>query len=470
MEQIFGTINNTNEECTVVKAPRTGNDLYKVNFTSEADMDLIVCGMNEASKQWAELTFKSRVKFLHKYYQLLQENRQNLIELIVLENGKLENEANAEVEKALELTEFAISIPTLINGKTQEVSRGVEVKEVNEPVGNVLLITPFNFPLMIPHWNLLNVLVTGNGAIIKPSTQTPKTIQLVVSLLIEAGVPEGLVNIAYGEQKVVEYLVAKDEINAVTFVGSTPVAKIVHEMAASNGKRALCLGGAKNHTIICDDVNPREIAGEIVESAFGMCGQRCMATSVLSIIGEGNPILDYVLEEIQKVECFSPMVTSEARDKLVNYINNADCKIVTNGLVDDTNTVVQSNAVRPTIIEFSNPTNLKDEEMFGPLLEVVRFDSIDEAIKFQNQSQYANGSTIYTSNGYNASLACKLTAGMIGVNVGVPVPREPYGFAGLKNSKFGYGEISGLNSLEFLMNKKRITQKWDYKNKTDWTN
>lgn len=470
MEQIKGTISKLNEnEKTITIAPRTKEELYCVNFSGESDILSMTQQMHNAQVKWAKLTNKSRIGFLHKYYQLLEINRQKIVDLIVLENGKLEHEANAEVNKALELTEFALSIPSLLNGKSQFVSRGIEVKEVIEPIGNVLIVTPFNFPMMIPHWNLLNILVTGNGAIIKPSTQTPKTIQLVIQLLIEAGVPEGLVNIAYGEEKVVQSLISNEHINAVTFVGSTPVAEKIYQMSTHAGKRVIALGGAKNHTIIMNDVNMDVVSSEIIESAFGMAGQRCMATSVLSVVGKNNEIVNHVIEKLAGVKEIAPIVNNQARDKIYDYVESTNNRVLVNGLIDSEGRKHESNCVMPTIIEFSDSNDMHDEEIFGPLLEVVYFETLDEAIEFQNKSRYANGATIYTTNGANASEAIRLSSGMIGVNVGVPVPREPYGFAGLKNSKYGYGDISGINSLDFLINKKKITTKWNHENKVDWT-
>lgn len=450
----------------VILSPRSASPLYEVQFNSKASIDEILNDAARAQKKWATETLKSRIKFLHNYRELLLKNREELIELVQLENGKLKHEANAEVDKAIELAEFAMSIPSLLTAKSEYVSKGIEVKEHLDSIGNILIVTPFNFPLMVPHWNMLNALVTGNSVIMKPSTQTPKTILLIKELLIAAGLPDHLFNIVYGEAEEVNYLLEHSAINGVTFVGSTPVAKLIHQRASECGKRVLALGGAKNHTIICDDVNVDSIIPELVESAFGMSGQRCMATSVISVIGESKEVVEKLINDTNKRLEHAALINIAAVTNIQRFLSETKGSIVLNGT---NQSKIQTYNITPSIIVFDDPSDFVDEEIFGPVLEVYQFNDLESAIKFQNSSMYGNGATIYTNSGLYAEQAEKLSAGMIGINIGVPVPREPFSFGGLNQSKFGYGDISGLNSLEFFINRKKITTKWNYKNKIDWT-
>lgn len=458
-------IDSPNGASSIVISPVDGKCIYDLRFSTENNIEIMLNEAKAVQVEWAKLTMKTRAKFLHDYYQLLKRDREKLINLIVLENGKLASEANAEVEKALELTEFAISIPSLLTGKNEYVSRGIEVKEHIEPVGAALIVTPFNFPLMIPHWNMLNALLTGNSVFLKPSSQTPATILHISKLLLEAGLPDKLFNVVYGEEDVVNYLINSPKIDVVTFVGSTPIAKQISTRCGNMNKRVLALGGAKNHTIINDDVDFELVASEIVESAFGMSGQRCMATSVLSLVGNCDELLELLCQKTKERVEYASIVNDNAVKKLQNFVNNTDGNILLNGI----NNKSKTNTVKPTIILFDDEKQIIDDEIFGPVLEVYKFKNIEEAILFQNKSQYANGATVYTNDGFIAEAATDLSAGMIGINIGVPVPREPFGFGGLKASKFGYGDISGLNSLEFWVNRKKITTKWNYKNKIDWT-
>lgn len=457
-------IEDGKQEIVIIKAPKTREELYQVEFNSTRDIETKLTRAWQARISWSKQTMKSRIKILHKYRTLLERDREKLIELIMLENGKLHHEANAEVEKALELTEFALSIPSLLTGRTEYVSKGVEVKEHIDSVGNALIITPFNFPLMIPHWNMLNALVTGNAVFIKPSTQTPATILHISKLLTEAGLPDFLFNIIYGEVDTVNYMIRSKNIDMVTFVGSSPVAKQVYETCGRYGKRCLALGGAKNHTIITEDVDFDKISDEVIESAFGMSGQRCMATSVLSLVGDCEELIELICSKLESKSEFAAIVTDQSASKLQRYVDETEGDVLINGIPNEP----LSNNIKPTIIVYSD-NQIPDEEVFGPVLEVQKFNSVEDAIHYQNTSNYGNGATIYTDNGYIAEMATQLGSGMIGVNIGVPVPREPFGFGGLKTSKYGYGEISGLNSLEFWINRKRITTKWNYQNKIDWT-
>jgi malonate-semialdehyde dehydrogenase (acetylating)/methylmalonate-semialdehyde dehydrogenase len=427
----------------------------------------------KAQNEWGSLTFKARSQVLYKYRELLVKYREEISEINSVENGKNMAEAYAGVDKAIELTDFACSMPQLISEKTEEVSRGVVCKEIRKPLGVVASITPFNFPVMVPNWTIPNSIVLGNAIILKPSELTPISAMKMAELWKEAGLPDGIFNVVNGGKEIVERICDQENIAAVSFVGSTPVAKIVHERCSKNGKRVLALGGAKNHITVMPDVNVEAGSRDIIASAFGMSGQRCMAASVIIGVGNVQEILNSVVEKAKEMkagEDLPPLVTKVAVQKIIDYIEFAE----KNGgkiLVDGREKMSSENSclIGPTIIEWSESSNMGKTEVFGPLLEFVKADSLEEAIKIQNRSPYGNAASIFTQNGRIADEAIKgFQAGMLGINIGVPVPREPFSFGGIKDSKFGYGDITGESSINFWTNLIKLTTKWNAENKVDW--
>ena len=479
MNKIYNFYNEKQQEveCDFIDviSPLTGKVISKVEDTKIENIAIILQSASNAQKQWSNLTFKARANVFFKYRELLVRDFEEICKIIHEENGKSLKEAGQEVLKAIELTEFATSIPSIISGGVQVVSRGVEVKEFVKPKGIVTSIVPFNFPMMVPHWTIPSSIVCGNAMIIKASEQTPLTMTKVGELLKEAGLPDGIFNVINGGKNVVEELCSSKFIDVVTFVGSSKIAKIVYKLSSENLIPCLALGEAKNFIIVDDTINCDEVSSEIIESAFGMSGQRCMAASVIISVGKDNNIKSHILEKARLLiegTDLPPLASIQAKKVICKYIKDSISKgssILLNGTEFESSATNSQYLIRPTIIEHSKCEQMEDKEIFGPLIELISVETIEEAIELQNNSKYGNGASIYTSSGYTASYVSeRLTAGMVGINVGVPVPREPYGFGGCKNSRYGVGEITGRTSLNLFTDKTKITTKWSMNNKNDW--
>lgn len=470
-EQIVGS-NGTLD----VYSPLDGSIISQVPIASLSELDKAVDAARNAFKSWSEMPIKERTQVFFKYRNLLEENIEELTNLVSEENGKTYSEAKAEVLKSIELTEFACSMPQLISGEVLEVSKGVECRIEKFPVGVIASITPFNFPNMVPNWTIPNTLVLGNTMIMKPSEQVPLSANRLADLLKEAGLPDGVFNIVHGQKEMVEAICDHPGIDGITFVGSTKVAKIVYARATSKLKRALCLGGAKNHLIVLPDANVEMTASNVAASMSGCAGQRCMAASAMVGVGAVDHIIEKICEEAKKIipgENLGAVISKAAKERIENYIAEAEqqgAKI----LVDGRGAVVEGKEngfyVGPTVIDHVKPDmKIAKEEVFGPVLSIMRSETIDEALEIENSSQYGNAASVFTqSGGASRYVAEKASAGMIGVNIGVPVPREPFSFGGWNESKFGVGDITGKSSIEFLTKPKKITTKWDPKSKTNW--
>jgi malonate-semialdehyde dehydrogenase (acetylating)/methylmalonate-semialdehyde dehydrogenase len=386
------------------------------------------------------------------------------------------SEAMAEIEKAIEVTEFACSMPQMIAGEVLEVSKGVECRIDRYPVGVVASITPFNFPNMVPNWTIPNALVLGNTMVLKPSEQVPLSPQRIAELLKEAGLPDGVFNIVHGGQAVVEALCDHPGIQAITFVGSTKVAKLVYVRATSRLKRALCLGGAKNHLIVLPDAHEEMAATNIAASMSGCAGQRCMAASAMVAVGESDHIIKRLCEEARKIipgKNLGAVISQTAKERIERYISEAEeqgAKILVDGRGARVEGKEDGYYVGPTVIDYVRPEmKIAQEEVFGPVLAIMHAHTVDEALKIENVNPYGNAASVFTQSGGVARyVAERASAGMIGVNIGVPVPREPFSFGGWNESKFGTGDITGKSSIEFFTKPKKTTIKWNPEAKVNW--
>ncbi len=456
--------------------PSEGKVISTVPMSSIKELDVAVKAAKAAYPNWAKQTLKERVQVFFKYRSLLEKNINELTELVQLENGKTYSEAKAEVEKSIELCEFAVSMPQIVVNEIQEVSRGVECKIERKPLGVVACITPFNFPNMVPHWTVPNALVLGNTMIIKPSELVPLSVVRMAELLKEAGLPDGVFNIVNGGKDVVEAICDHSDIEAVSFVGSTKVAKIVYKRATSSLKRCVALGGAKNHLLVLPDANPEMTASNIVASMSGCAGQRCMAASVMVGIDNVQHIIDKMVEDAKKLvpgDNLGSVISAEAKTRIEAYIDEAErngAKI----LLDGRNTTVPGKEggyfVGPTIIDHVTTTmSVAREEIFGPVISIIRAKDLDKAIEIENGSNYGNAAAVFTQSGGLAKQVIeRASAGMVGVNIGVPVPREPFSFGGWNESKFGVGDITGRSSIEFWTQNKKTTTKWNPEARTNW--
>jgi len=459
-----------------IESPLDGTRISKVILSVREDLDHAVAVAQAAQKNWEKVPIKERVQVFFKYKQLLEENINELAALIVDENGKTFGEAKAEIEKAIELTEFACSLPQLVTGEVLEVSKGVECRIEHWPVGVVASIVPFNFPSMVPHWTLCNAIALGNALIIKPSEVVPLSCQRIALLLKEAGLPDGIFSIVNGDKETVEAICDHPGIDAVSFVGSTKVAKLVYARASSHFKRVLALGGAKNHLIVLPDAHPEMTGSNVAASMSGCAGQRCMAASALVAVGKTDHIIEKICEESRKIipgKNLGAVISARAKKRIEQYITDAEtqgAKILVDGRGAKVEGKENGYYVGPTVIDYVKPEMaVAREEIFGPVISILRADTLDEAIQLENGNPYGNAASVFTQSGGLARQVMETaSAGMIGVNIGVPVPREPFSFGGWNESKFGAGDITGKSSIEFWTKLKKITVKWNPESRTNW--
>lgn len=468
-------IQNGKSQMEVI-SPSTGKVISSVPLSSAQDLDEAVKAAKAAFPAWSAMPIKERVQVFYRYKTLLEKNMQELARMVQEENGKTLDESIAEVEKSIELTEFACSLPQLISGELLEVSRGVECRVEHKPLGVVASIAPFNFPNMVPHWTIPNAIALGNCMILKPSEQVPISANRIAELLKEAGLPDGVFNVVNGDKEIVEAICDHPDIEAVSFVGSTKVAKIVYRRATSNLKRCVALGGAKNHLIVLPDAHQEMTASNVTASMSGCAGQRCMAASAMVAVGNIDTIIAKICDEAKKIvpgKNLGSVISKAAKERIERYITEAE-KAGAKVLVDGRNWKVEGKEegfyVGPTVIDFVSPDMaIAKEEVFGPVLAIIRAKDLDEAIAIENSSNYGNAASVFTqSGGLARQVMERASAGMIGINIGVPVPREPFSFGGWNESKFGVNDITGKSSIEFWTKLKKTSVKWNAEAKTNW--
>jgi malonate-semialdehyde dehydrogenase (acetylating) / methylmalonate-semialdehyde dehydrogenase len=459
-----------------VMNPSTGAQIARVPLSGARDVDNAVQSAKRAGKLWAETPIKERAQVFFRFKTLLEQNIRPLAELVHEENGKTMPEAAAEIEKSIEVTEFACSMPQLATGETLEVSKGVECRIDRYPAGVVASITPFNFPSMVPLWTIPNALVLGNTIVLKPSELVPLSSVRIAEMLKDAGLPDGVFNIVNGGQAAVEAICDNPGIDVVTFVGSTRVAKLVYVRATSHLKRALCLGGAKNHLIVLPDASEEMTASNVAASMSGCAGQRCMAASAMVAVGPVDHIIRRLCDEARKIvpgKNLGAVISQRAKERIERYITEAEEQGAAI-LVDGRGATVQGCEggyyVGPTVIDYVKPDmKIAQEEVFGPVLAIMRTHTVDEALEIENSSPYGNAASVFTQSGGIARyIAGRASAGMIGINIGVPVPREPFSFGGWNESKFGTGDITGRSSIELFTRLKKTTTKWNPESKVNW--
>ena len=466
-----------NSQATMdVHCPLDGNKISTVPLSNKKDLDLAVESATKAYPGWSNRTIKDRVQIFYRYKTLLEQNLKELAAIVHEENGKTMNESIAEVAKSVELTEFACSMPQLIQGEILEVSPGVECRVELKPLGVVASIAPFNFPHMVPHWTIPNAIALGNCMILKPSEVVPISANRIAEMLKEAGLPDGVFNVVNGDREIVEAICDHPGIQAVSFVGSTKVAKIVYKRATSNLKRCVALGGAKNHLIVFPDAHVEMTAKDVAASMSGCAGQRCMALSVVVGVGNVDHIIDKLCEEARNIvpgQNLGSVISKEAKERIERYITEAE-KAGATILVDGRNASVKNFEngyyVGPTVIDNVTPDmSIAKEEVFGPVLAIIRTKNLDEAMTIENSSNYGNAAGVYTqSGGLAREVMARASAGMIGVNIGVPVPREPFSFGGWNESKFGVNDITGKSSIDFWTQLKKTTTKWNPEAGINW--
>lgn len=473
---VGGSALASREQLMDVYSPVDGSKISQIPLSSPADVDQAVQAAKDAFGSWAAMPIKERVQIFFRYRSLLEEHMDDLAKLVCEENGKTTSEAIAEVKKSMEITEFACALPQLIAGEILEVSNGVACRSDHKPLGVVACITPFNFPNMVPNWTIPIALVLGNTMVMKPSEMVPLSAIRLAELLAEAGLPDGVFNVVHGGKPVVEAICDHPHIAAISFVGSTRVAKLVYIRGTSTLKRVLALGGAKNHLIVLPDAHPQMTASNVAASMSGCAGQRCMAASAMVAVGAVDDIVDLLCEQARKIvpgKNLGAVISAEAKARIEAYIDEAEgqgARVLVDGRGAAVAGCEDGYYVGPTIIDHVRPEMaIAKEEVFGPVLAIMRTETLDQAIAIENDSIYGNAAAVFTqSGGLAREFVARASAGMIGINIGVPVPREPFSFGGWNESKFGVGDITGKSSIEFWTQLKKTTSKWNPEARTNW--
>lgn len=459
-----------------VISPVDGNLLSAVPMSTSEDLNKAVQAAAKAFPAWSRTPIKERVQVFFRYKTILEKNLQELAALCSEENGKTISEAVAEIEKCIELTEFATSLPQLVTGEVLEVSKGIECRTEFVPLGVVASIVPFNFPSMVPNWTIPNAIALGNCMIIKPSEKVPLSCGRLAEILKEAGLPDGVFNVVHGDEEIVNAICDHPGIEAVSFVGSSKIAKLVYRRATGNYKRCLALGGAKNHLMVLPDAVPNMTAQNVVASMSGCAGQRCMAASAMVGVGNVDHIISKICEEARKVvpgENLGAVINKSSKEKIERFIAEAErdgAKILVDGRNPKVAGKENGTYVGPTVIDYVKPEmSVAKEEIFGPVISIMRTETVDEALAIENANPYGNAASVFTQNGGMARyIIDRASAGMIGVNVGVPVPREPFSFGGWNESRFGVGDITGKSSIGFWTKLKKSTVKWNPEAGVNW--
>jgi malonate-semialdehyde dehydrogenase (acetylating)/methylmalonate-semialdehyde dehydrogenase len=473
---IAGSFSQNGHNRAPVYSPLTGDQISTVPNSSASDLDAAVQAAKKAFPEWSATPIKERVQIFYRYKTLLEAELEDLGRTVHEENGKTLGESIAEVAKSIELTEFACSMPQIVPGEIMEVSKGVECRTERKPLGVVACIAPFNFPHMVPHWTVPNAIALGNTVILKPSELVPISAGRMAEMLKEAGLPDGVFNVVHGGKETVEAICDHPGIEAVSFVGSTRVAKIVYKRATSTLKRCVALGGAKNHLLVLPDAHVGMTASNVAASMSGCAGQRCMAASAMVGIGPVDHIVEALCQEARKIvpgDNLGSVISAEAKERIERYITEAEAQGA-KVLVDGRGTSVPGHEggyyVGPTVLDYVKPEMaIAQEEVFGPVLSIMRADSLDKALEIENSSEYGNAAAVFTqSGGLAREVMERASAGMVGVNIGVPVPREPFGFGGWNASKFGVCDITGRSSIEFWTQIKKTTTKWNPEARTNW--
>ncbi|MBX5440756.1 MAG: CoA-acylating methylmalonate-semialdehyde dehydrogenase [Solirubrobacteraceae bacterium] len=454
--------------------PATGEEQARVGLASAADVDAAVRAATAAFERWSEVSLTRRARIMFRFRDLVDEHLDELARVVASEHGKVVEDAKGEIIRGLEVVELACGLPHLLKGEfSDQVSGGVDALAFRQPLGVCAGITPFNFPVMVPMWMHPMAIATGNTFVLKPSERDPSASNLVAELYAEAGLPEGVFNVVHGDREAVDALLAHPDVAAVSFVGSTPVARYVHRTASEHGKRVQALGGAKNHAVVLPDADLGFAAAQLTAAGYGSAGQRCMAISVVVAVGEvADPLVERLSARAREVRVgpgldpeseMGPVVTPEARDRIRASIATGERAGAT-PVVDGRELEVDGGGffVGPTLFDHVTPDmEIYRDEIFGPVLGVVRVGSLDEAIALINRNRFANGAAIFTGSGEAArTFQRRVEVGMVGVNVPIPVPMAFHSFGGWKDSLFGDHHIHGPEGIRFSTRAKAVTVRW----------
>jgi malonate-semialdehyde dehydrogenase (acetylating) / methylmalonate-semialdehyde dehydrogenase len=466
---------STSGRSGIVWNPATGEAQARVEFASAADVDAAVATALKAFPGWRATSLSRRAEIMFALRELLHSNRHRIAELITLEHGKTLADATGEVARGLENVEFACGIPHLLKGGfSEQVSRGVDVYQINQPLGVVAGITPFNFPAMVPMWMFANAIACGNTFILKPSEKDPSVSVFLAELLRIAGVPDGVFNVVQGDRVAVDRLIEHPDVKAISFVGSTPVAHSIYETGTRHGKRVQALGGARNHMLVLPDADIGMAADAAVSAAFGSSGERCMAISIVVAVDDvADPLIESIKERMARIRIgpgvedgneMGPLITREHRDRVASYMDIAKSEgatVVVDGREHPAATR-EGFFLGTSLLDGVEPgMSCYEDEIFGPVLGIVRARTYQEAVDIVNRNQYANGVAIFTRDGGAArQFQFDVEVGMVGINVPIPVPVAYYSFGGWKASLFGDLHMYGPEGIRFYTRGKVVTSRW----------
>jgi malonate-semialdehyde dehydrogenase (acetylating)/methylmalonate-semialdehyde dehydrogenase len=457
--------------------PSTGAVQARVELATPTDLQKAIDSAREAQPAWADFNPQRRARVLFRFRELIEANMDDLARLLSSEHGKVIADAKGDIQRGLEVVEFACGIPHLLKGDySQGAGPGIDVYSVRQPLGIVAGITPFNFPAMIPLWMSAMAIACGNAFILKPSERDPSVPVRLAELALEAGLPQGILNVVHGDKEIVDAILDHPDIKAVSFVGSSDIANYVYQRAAANGKRAQCMGGAKNHGIILPDADMDQAVADIVGAAYGSAGERCMALPVVTPVGEATAEIfrSKLLAAIETLRPgiptdpdaqYGPLVTSQHKARVEGYIQMAadeGAEIVVDGRGFQLQGYEDGFYLAPTLIDRVTP-DMKSyqDEIFGPVLQILRAETFEEALSYPSNHQYGNGVAIFTRNGdYARKFAAQVEVGMVGINVPIPVPVAYHSFGGWKRSGFGDLDQYGEDGVRFYTRTKKITQRW----------
>jgi malonate-semialdehyde dehydrogenase (acetylating)/methylmalonate-semialdehyde dehydrogenase len=454
--------------------PATGEQTAEVGFADEAEVDAAVGAALAAAGDWRQSSLSARAQVMFRFRELVDEHRHDLAAAITAEHGKVLSDAVGEVSRGLENVEFACGLPSLLQGGfSGQVSSGVDVWSMRQPVGVVAGITPFNFPAMVPMWMFPNAIACGNTFVLKPSEKDPSASLLLAALMAEAGAPDGVLNVVQGDQVAVDRLLLHPDVAAVSFVGSTPVARHVYEAGTAAGKRVQALGGAKNHMVVLPDADLDAAADAAVSAGYGSAGERCMAISVVVAVGEAaDPLVEAISRRLPELRVGSgadpssdmgPLITREHRDRVAGYVEQGAGEGAS-VVVDGRGPAVGTDGffLGATLLDHVSPEmGVYRDEIFGPVLSVVRVDNFDDALQLVNGNPYGNGTAIFTRDGGAARrFQQEVEVGMVGVNVPIPVPVAHHSFGGWKDSLYGHAHIYGPAGIDFYTRTKVVTARW----------
>jgi malonate-semialdehyde dehydrogenase (acetylating) / methylmalonate-semialdehyde dehydrogenase len=455
--------------------PATGQVQASVAFADSSEVDQAVAAAQLAFPEWRAASLSRRAEVMFKLRDLIDANRRRLAEMITAEHGKTVADAMGEVARGLENVEFACGIASLLKGGfSEQASRGVDVYQIRQPLGVVAGITPFNFPAMVPMWMFANAIACGNTFILKPSEKVPSVSLYLAELLHQAGLPAGVFNVVQGDKSAVDCLLAHRDVKAISFVGSTPVARSIYETGTRNGKRVQALGGAKNHMLVLPDADIPMAADAAISAGYGSAGERCMAISVVVAVGAvAAPLISAIQERIAKIKVgpgledgneMGPLITREHRDRVASYVAHAESEGATVAVDGRQNPAAQREGFflgASLLDHVQPPMRCYQDEIFGPVLGVVRVKTYEEALRLINDSPFGNGVAIFTRDGGAArQFQFEVETGMVGINVPIPVPVSYYSFGGWKSSLFGDLHIYGPEGIQFYTRTKVVTSRW----------